>query len=83
MTRTFRLRPTLLAALTLTFALLVAGSVSVGAGASSAKADGAPGATPVIFFAADGMRPDLVDKYAQQGAMPTMRQLMREGGAGR
>ncbi len=38
-----------------------------------------PTGTPFIFFAADGMRPDLVDKYAKQGAMPTMRNLMNTG----
>jgi 2',3'-cyclic-nucleotide 2'-phosphodiesterase (5'-nucleotidase family)/predicted AlkP superfamily phosphohydrolase/phosphomutase len=80
MTRTLRLRPTILAALTLTFALLVAGSVTVGAAAPAAKkAEGAPSGTPVVYFAADGMRPDLVDKYAEQGAMPTMKQLMAQG----
>jgi 2',3'-cyclic-nucleotide 2'-phosphodiesterase (5'-nucleotidase family)/predicted AlkP superfamily phosphohydrolase/phosphomutase len=81
MTRTLRLRPTLLAALTLTFSLLVAGSVSVGAagGAAKTKAEGAPSDTPVLYFAADGMRPDLVDRYAEQGAMPTMKQLMAQG----
>ena len=81
MKRTMRLRPTLLAALTLSFALFVAGSVSVGAagGAAAKKADGAPSGTPVIYFASDGMRPDLVDKYAKAGYMPTMRQLMAQG----
>ena len=33
----------------------------------------------VILFASDGMRPDLVDKYAGQGAMPTMAELMADG----
>ncbi len=81
MKRTLRLRPAILATLTLSFTLLVAGSVSVGAAAPSSKkkADGAPSGTPVVFFAADGMRPDLVDKYAKSGAMPTMRQLMAQG----
>ncbi|MCI0686129.1 MAG: 5'-nucleotidase C-terminal domain-containing protein [Sporichthyaceae bacterium] len=32
-----------------------------------------------MLFASDGMRPDLVDRYAAQGVMPTMRQLMRDG----
>jgi 2',3'-cyclic-nucleotide 2'-phosphodiesterase (5'-nucleotidase family) len=81
MKRRMRFRPALLAALTLIFTLLVAGSVSAGAAGTSTakKADGAPTGTPVIYFAADGMRPDLVDKYAKQGAMPTMRQLMNTG----
>ena len=81
MKRRMRFRPALLAALTLIFTLLVAGSVSAGAAgiAKAKQADGAPTGTPVIYFAADGMRPDLVDKYADQGAMPTMRQLMNTG----
>ena len=81
MKRTLRLRPVILAALTLSFALLVAGSVSAGAAAtkSGKKLQGAPSGTPVIYFAADGMRPDLVDKYANAGAMPTMKQLMAQG----
>lgn len=81
MTRTLRFKPAVLAALTLTFTLLVAGSVSAGAAgkAKAKKPDGAPTGTPVIYFASDGMRPDLVDKYAKQGAMPTMRELMRTG----
>jgi len=33
----------------------------------------------VIFFAADGMRQDLVEKYAAQGAMPVMRELLKTG----
>ena len=81
MKRRMRFRPALLAALTLIFTLLVAGSVSAGAAGKgkAKKPDGGPTGTPVIFFAADGMRPDLVDKYAKQGAMPTMRQLMNTG----
>ncbi len=81
MKRTLRLRPVILAALTLSFALLVAGSVSAGAAGHKIRqeAQGAPSGTPVIYFAADGMRPDLVDKYANAGAMPTMQQLMAQG----
>jgi 2',3'-cyclic-nucleotide 2'-phosphodiesterase (5'-nucleotidase family)/predicted AlkP superfamily phosphohydrolase/phosphomutase len=81
MTRTTRSRPAFLAALTLIFTLLVVGSVSAGAAGKgkAKKPDGGPTGTPVIYFAADGMRPDLVDKYAKQGAMPTMRQLMNTG----
>ena len=81
MKRRMRFRPALLAALTLIFTLLVAGSVSAGAAGKSKakKADGSPTGTPVIYFASDGMRPDLVDKYAAQGAMPTMKDLMRKG----
>lgn len=38
-----------------------------------------PSANKVIFFASDGMRPDLVDKYAAEGAMPTLKNLMKKG----
>lgn len=34
---------------------------------------------PVLMFASDGMRPDLMQRYAEQGAMPTYARLMREG----
>jgi 2',3'-cyclic-nucleotide 2'-phosphodiesterase (5'-nucleotidase family)/predicted AlkP superfamily phosphohydrolase/phosphomutase len=33
----------------------------------------------VIFFAADGMRQDLVETYADQRSMPNMRELLRHG----
>ena len=81
MKRRMRFRPALLAALTLIFTLFVVGSVSAGAAGKgkAKKPDGGPTGTPFIFFAADGMRPDLVDKYVKQGAMPTMRQLMNTG----
>ena len=83
MRSTVRFRPAVLAALTLIFTLLVAGSVSAGAAgkgaAKAAKAAAAPSGNPVIFFAADGMRPDLVDRYAGQGSMPSMRDLMLNG----
>jgi 2',3'-cyclic-nucleotide 2'-phosphodiesterase (5'-nucleotidase family)/predicted AlkP superfamily phosphohydrolase/phosphomutase len=84
---TLRFRPAVLAALTLIFTLLVAGSVSAGAAGNGAakpkKGDGTPSGNPVIFFAADGMRPDLVDRYAKQGSMPTMRDLLRKGMKGK
>jgi len=42
-----------------------------------------PGDVPltnkVIFFASDGMRPDLVDKYAGEGIMPTYADLLATG----
>ena len=50
----------------------------VGAGnAVSAKPTSAkPTADRVIFFASDGMRPDLMETYAAQGPMPTYATLM-------
>jgi len=38
-----------------------------------------PASTKVIFFAGDGMRPDLVDKYVAEGAMPTYADLLNQG----
>jgi len=38
-----------------------------------------PLAQKVIFFAADGMRPDLMEKYAAEGAMPTYADLLAQG----
>ena len=47
--------------------------------APTAKPVNPPLANKVIFFAADGMRPDLMEKFAGEGAMPTYAQLMAEG----
>ena len=38
-----------------------------------------PPANKGIFFAADGMRPDLMERYAANGVMPTYADLMRKG----
>ena len=38
-----------------------------------------PLASKVLFFSADGMRPDKVDAYAAAGHMPTMQSLMNSG----
>jgi 2',3'-cyclic-nucleotide 2'-phosphodiesterase (5'-nucleotidase family)/predicted AlkP superfamily phosphohydrolase/phosphomutase len=35
--------------------------------------------TPVVMFAADGMRPDLLVRYAQDGALPTITGLIGNG----
>ncbi len=32
-----------------------------------------------LFFVSDGMRPDLVERYAASGDMPAMAALLREG----
>lgn len=66
--------------------LLIASLIILPAGALAAP-DSAPEAAPanaaltnkVIFFASDGMRPDLVDKYAGEGIMPTFANLMANG----
>ena len=55
---------------------LILGAVPVGAmGPAVAK----PLAQRVIFFAADGMRPDLMERYVGQGVMPTYAGLIKQG----
>ena len=66
--------------------LLIASLIILPAGALAAP-DSAPESAPanaaltnkVIFFSSDGMRPDLVDKYAGEGAMPTYKDLIAKG----
>jgi predicted AlkP superfamily pyrophosphatase or phosphodiesterase len=60
---------------------LVVGLVATvaSAGGSVTSESAAPLADNVVLFAADGMRPDLVDKYAAAGAMPEMKKLMEAG----
>ena len=53
--------------------------------AFSAPASAAPGPSPVgaakraLLFSSDGMRPDLMERYAAAGVMPTYKQLMAAG----
>lgn len=42
-------------------------------------APGHPRARAAILFASDGMRPDLVERYARLGLLPTLRHLIRNG----
>ena len=54
-------------------------------GSSAAPASqpaGAPLAQRAIFFASDGMRPDLMQTYAAQGEMPTYAALIASGVTG-
>ncbi len=48
-------------------------------GAVAAPLAPKPTTEKAIFFASDGMRPDLMEKYAAQGAMPTYAALMAAG----
>jgi 2',3'-cyclic-nucleotide 2'-phosphodiesterase (5'-nucleotidase family)/predicted AlkP superfamily phosphohydrolase/phosphomutase len=60
--------------------LLAAFAVSVpGAAAPRGGGSGRPEADKVILFAADGMRPDLMESYAASGAMPTYADLIASG----
>ncbi len=61
-------------ALAVSFAFLGTGA------AQSAKSPSAkPTAQSVVFFNADGMRPDMMERYAAAGAMPTYKKLMDTG----
>jgi 2',3'-cyclic-nucleotide 2'-phosphodiesterase (5'-nucleotidase family) len=67
------------------FALLVV-LAAPAAGTSAAGSAGAAGSTvtnskkgKAVFFAADGLRQDIVDRYADRGLMPTMRSFLRDG----
>ncbi|HET9289685.1 MAG TPA: alkaline phosphatase family protein, partial [Actinomycetes bacterium] len=73
-----------LSALALVIAVLAALlATAAPAPAANAAAAAAPAEQAAILFAADGMRPDLVDRFAAAGAMPNIRQLKRRGVQGR
>ncbi|HEU5101626.1 MAG TPA: alkaline phosphatase family protein, partial [Roseiflexaceae bacterium] len=60
--------------------LLIMAAVALPASAHVADAPAAATLTnKAIFFASDGMRPDLMEKYAAAGAMPTYKSLMASG----
>jgi 2',3'-cyclic-nucleotide 2'-phosphodiesterase (5'-nucleotidase family)/predicted AlkP superfamily phosphohydrolase/phosphomutase len=54
------------------------------AAAAAGPDDGLPGRSlhPVVLYSADGMRPDLMQRYARAGLMPAYRDLMRSGATG-
>jgi len=65
-----------LASLAIVLALVIA----IPAGAANNKPPaGTPHADKVILFASDGMRPDLMERYAADGLMPTYADLMARG----
>ena len=65
------------------FSVFVVISLLVLPAGALAAPDTAPANAPltskVIFFSSDGMRPDLMEQYAAQGAMPTYAALMAAG----
>jgi hypothetical protein len=61
----------------LVVAILVAMAPAAAVGAGNAQGSAFP--ARVLFFASDGMRPDLMEQYAAEGAMPTYQQLMSSG----
>jgi len=87
--RTHR-RPTLVVAVAALVAPLTITALAVGSPQAAAHGrghdhghghhpdHGAP-TSKAVFFASDGMRQDLVEKYAAQGLMPTMKSFLRTG----
>ena len=62
--------------------LLILSMLMLPAGAFAAPEQGSSAAalsSRVVFFSSDGMRPDLMEKYAAQGQMPTYKALMAAG----
>ncbi|MEW6401830.1 MAG: alkaline phosphatase family protein [Chloroflexota bacterium] len=53
--------------------------IAASAAPSDYKPANYPLAQKVIFFSSDGMRPDLMERYAKEGAMPTYASLMKKG----
>ena len=70
-----RVRVTLAAVLTVTATLLLASA----AGSTTSSSAARPLATKAVFFAADGLRQDIVARYAAQGRMPTMSEFLKKG----
>ena len=60
-------------------AVMLLAPMSAGAAPSGAPLPPRPIAYKAIFFAADGMRPDIMERYASEGAMPTYAELMANG----
>jgi 2',3'-cyclic-nucleotide 2'-phosphodiesterase (5'-nucleotidase family) len=70
--------PALVAVLALCV-LAVAGAAAGGGSKHKKKGSDFDFADKVVLFAADGMRPDLVDRYAKKGLLPEMDDLMDDG----
>ena len=56
--------------------------LTIGPGTAGAKKDDGRPVDKVVMFASDGMRPDLMEKYAKAGSMPTYKKLMKDGATG-
>ncbi len=62
----------------LVLAAPAAGTLTAAASSSAAAKEKAPSDT-AVFFAADGMRQDIVARYAAQGLLPTMSSFLKKG----
>ena len=82
-----RIRPiVLLSVAALLSGLLATSAAAAPSGGSGAVAADAAAKAPTakaVFFASDGLRQDLVQKYAGQGVMPTMADFLKKGASAR
>ncbi len=60
-------------------AVMLLAPLSASAAPAGAPQPPRPLAYKAIFFAADGMRPDMMERYASEGDMPTYAELMAKG----
>src|SRR5437762_2514325 len=63
-------------------AAVLAVSLTNGAGAAGVKEAKWKPVDRTVLFSSDGMRPDLMEKYANAGSMPTYKTLMDQGTTG-
>lgn len=60
-------------------ALVFPGASAAAPPAAAKPSPAAPGTAKAVFFAADGLRQDLVAQYAARGLMPTMASFLKNG----
>jgi 2',3'-cyclic-nucleotide 2'-phosphodiesterase (5'-nucleotidase family) len=91
MRRRIQLRPAFWAVLALVLVIALAIGPAAGAGKTKhhravharTAAAAVDTSARTVLFASDGMRPDLMQKYAKAGAMPTYAALLKAGVAGK
>jgi hypothetical protein len=59
--------------------LVAAATGALGVGKATATANAAAAAPRTVMFASDGMRPDLMERYAAEGVMPTYAAMLAQG----
>src|SRR5262245_38108038 len=60
-------------------AIAVAAGLLAVPDAVGSPAAAAPTPTKAVFFAADGLRQDIVERYVAEGGMPTMGEFLKKG----
>ena len=72
-------RMTLVAVVAVTALAALAAGVANSAAVKATKDKPKASIERAVFFAADGMRQDIVERYAKQGLMPTMSEFLKKG----